>query len=48
MSNLQQETVKLVLGALHSTDLTIESFVIGHIHREPTLLLKWRFRDPAR
>ena len=28
MSNLQQATVKLILDALHSSNLTIESFVI--------------------
>jgi len=28
MSNLHQATVKLILEALHSTNLTIESFVI--------------------
>ena len=31
MSDLQQATVKLVLDALHSTNLTIESFLNGGI-----------------
>ena len=34
MSNLQQATVKLILDALHSTNLTIESFVIMAISTE--------------
>ena len=34
MSNLQQATVKLILNALHSTNLTIESFVIMAISIE--------------
>jgi hypothetical protein len=34
MSNLQQATVKLILDALRSTDLTIESFVIMAISAE--------------
>ena len=37
MSNLQQETVKLILEALHSTNLTIESFVITAISLESPL-----------
>jgi hypothetical protein len=37
MSNLQQETVKVILDALHSTDLTIESFVIMAISTENPL-----------
>ena len=34
MSTLQQATVKLILNALHSTNLTIESFVIMAISTE--------------
>ena len=37
MSNLQQATVKLILDALRSTDLTIESFVIMAISTENLL-----------
>ena len=37
MSNLQQATVKLILDALRSTDLTIESFVIMAISTENPL-----------
>jgi hypothetical protein len=37
MSNLQQETVNLILDALHSTNLTIESFVISAISAENPL-----------
>ena len=37
MSNLQQETVKVILDALHSTNLTIESFVIMAISTENPL-----------
>ena len=37
MSNLQQATVKLILDALRSTDLTIESFVIMAISIENLL-----------
>src|ERR1700678_267479 len=37
MSNLQQETVKVILDALHSTNLTIESFMIMAISTENPL-----------
>ena len=37
MSNLQQATVKLILDALHSSNLTIESFVIMAISAENPL-----------
>ena len=37
MSNLQQATVKLILNALCSTDLTTESFVIMAISTENLL-----------
>ena len=37
MSNLQQATVKLILDALRSTDLTTESFVIMVISTENPL-----------
>ena len=49
MADLQQATVKLVLDALHSTNLTIESFIMimMAICGEPSLkvLLEWRYRD---
>ena len=37
MSDLQQATVKLVLDALHSTNLTIESFMMMAISVENPL-----------
>src|ERR1700678_369002 len=37
MSNLKQETVKVILDASHSTNLTIESFVIMAISTENPL-----------
>ena len=47
MADLQQATVKLVLDALHSTNLTIESFIMimMAICGEPSLkvLLEWRY-----
>ena len=47
MSDLQQETVKLILNALHYITFLREH---GHIHGKPTLkvLLEWRSRDLAR
>jgi hypothetical protein len=41
MSDLQQETVKLILKALHSTNLTIESFVIMAISLESPLSMSF-------
>ena len=52
MSNLQQAAVKLILDALRSTNLTMESFIAMAISTamEPSLKvpLGWRHRDLAR
>ena len=45
MSNLQQATVKLILDALHSSNLTIESFVIMAISAETSLKVLSRIQS---